>query len=214
MATFESPGFISWRIGYAVAFVVCVFGISWAILSKVESLKEIRMEHIFLRQWRDSDLDPYADMNCDPEVMQYFPALMSREQSEASLARQSALIEQRGWGLWALDVNDTFAGFVGLAVPNFDTPFTPCVEVGWRLRREYWGRGVAYRGAVQALDYGFGVLKLPEIVSFTATANVRSRRLMERLGFVYDRMSDFEHPSVPEGHELRHHVLYRKHACA
>jgi RimJ/RimL family protein N-acetyltransferase len=171
------------------------------------------MEQVTLRQWRDSDLEPYAEMNVDPEVMRYFPSLLSREQSEASLARQRALIEQRGWGLWALEVDGAFAGFVGLAIPGFEAPFMPCVEIGWRLRREYWGRGLAYRGALQALDYGFNILRLLEIVSFTATANVPSRRLMERLGFIHDAASDFEHPSIPEGHEFRRHVLYRKKAC-
>jgi RimJ/RimL family protein N-acetyltransferase len=168
------------------------------------------MKDIVLRQWRESDLEPLADMNRDPEVMRYFPSVVSREQSEAWLVRQREVIDERGWGLWALEANGDFAGFVGLAIPRFDAPFMPCVEVGWRLRREYWGRGIAYRGALQALDYAFGVLKLPEIVSFTAAANVRSIRLMERLGFLHDTMSDFEHPSIPEGHELRRHVLYRK----
>ncbi len=170
------------------------------------------MEHVSLRQWRDSDLEPFAQLNRDPEVMRYFPALASREQSEASLVRQRTLIDERGWGLWALDVDGEFAGFVGLAIPSFEAPFMHCVEIGWRLRREYWGRGLAYRGALQALDYGFGVLKLPEIVSFTATVNLPSRRLMERLQFVHDAAGDFEHPSVAEGHELRPHVLYRKQA--
>jgi len=168
------------------------------------------MEQINLRQWLDSDLEPYAEMNADPEVMRYFPSLLSREQSADSLQRQRGLIEQRGWGLWALDVDGAFAGFVGLAIPGFEAPFMPCVEVGWRLRRKYWGKGLAYRGALQALDYGFRILKLPEIVSFTATTNVPSRRLMERLGFVHDATSDFDHPSISEGHELRRHVLYRK----
>jgi RimJ/RimL family protein N-acetyltransferase len=168
------------------------------------------MEQIRLRQWRDSDLEPYAAMNADPEVMRCFPSLLSREQSADSLIRQRALIEQRGWGLWALDVDGAFAGFVGLAVPAFEAPFMPCVEVGWRLRRDYWGRGIAYRGALQVLEYGFSILHLTEIVSFTAAVNVRSRRLMERLQFVHDTASDFEHPSIPKGHELRHHVFYRK----
>jgi len=168
------------------------------------------MEQVTLRQWRDSDLEAYAAMNADPEVMRYFPSRLSREQSEDSLTRQRSLIEQRGWGLWALDVDSAFAGFTGLAVPSFEAPFMPCVEAGWRLRREYWGRGLAYRGALQALEYGFRILRLPEIVSFTAAVNAPSRRLMERLGFIHDATSDFEHPSIPEGHQLRHHVLYRK----
>jgi RimJ/RimL family protein N-acetyltransferase len=168
------------------------------------------MEQVTLRQWRDSDLDAYAAMHADPEVMRYFPSLLSREQSEASFLRQRSLIEQRGWGLWVLDVDGAFAGFTGLAVPTFEAPFLPCVEAGWRLRREYWGRGIAYRGSLQALDYGFNVLKLQEIVSFTAVVNTPSRRLMQRLGFVHDPANDFDHPSIPAGHELRRHLFYRK----
>jgi RimJ/RimL family protein N-acetyltransferase len=116
------------------------------------------VERISLRQWRDSDLDPFAAMNRDPEVMRYFPGLATREESAASMARQRALIDERGWGLWALDVDHVFVGFVGLAIPWFEAPFMPCVEVGWRLRREYWGRSIAYRAALEALDYGFSVL--------------------------------------------------------
>ncbi len=170
------------------------------------------MELITLRQWLESDLDSLAGMNSDPEVMRHFPAVLSREQSEAWLQRQRALIDERGWGLWALDVNSALAGFVGLAVPSFQASFTPCVEVGWRLRREYWGRSIAYQGAGQALRFGFEVLRLPQIVSFTAAVNLRSRRLMERLGFTHDVPGDFDHPAVPVGHELRPHVLYRKNA--
>ncbi|HEX4415322.1 MAG TPA: GNAT family N-acetyltransferase [Lacipirellulaceae bacterium] len=170
------------------------------------------MERILLRQWRDSDLEPFAAMNADAEVMRYFPAVKTREESAIAMSHYRALIEERGWGFWALDVGDVFAGFVGLAIPGFEAPFAPCVEVGWRLRREYWGRSIAYRAALEALVYGFEILKLPEIVSFTAATNLRSRRLMERLAFVHDAASDFEHPSIPEGHELRPHVLYRKRA--
>jgi RimJ/RimL family protein N-acetyltransferase len=173
---------------------------------------DLGMERVALRQWLDSDLDPFAEMNGDPEVMRYFPAPLTREQSEILLTRQRELIASRGWGLWALDVEGAFAGFVGLAVPSFDAPFTPCVEIGWRLRREFWGRGIAYRGALRALTYGFNVLSLPEIVSFTAAVNARSRRLMERLGFVHETMGDFDHPLISDGHELRRHVLYRKQA--
>jgi RimJ/RimL family protein N-acetyltransferase len=167
---------------------------------------------VTLRQWRDSDLEAYAAMNADPEVMRHFPSLLSREESRASMQRQRAFIRQQGWGLWALDVDGDFAGFTGLAIPRFNAPFVPCVEIGWRLRREYWGRGIAYQGALRALEYGFNVLKLPEIVSFTAVVNSRSRRLMERLEFVYDSANDFDHPSIAEGHQLRRHVLYRKSA--
>lgn len=167
------------------------------------------MEQVAIRQWRDSDGDVFAAMNCDPAVMEFFPTLLTRGQSFAALRRQRALIDERGWGLWALDVDGTFAGFVGLAIPAFLAPFMPCVEIGWRLRPAFWGRSIAYRGARQVLDYGFATLKLPEIVSFTAVPNWRSRRLMERLGFVHDAAEDFDHPSLLEGHPLRRHVLYR-----
>lgn len=173
----------------------------------------IVMNQVKLRQWRDSDLEPYAEMNRDPEVMRYFPETLNLARSEASLQKQRALIEERGWGLWALDVDGLFGGFMGITIPAFAAAFMPCVEIGWRLRREYWGRGIAYRGALQALEYGFGVLQLPEIVSFTSALNIRSRRLMERLEFAHDPAADFDHPAIAEGHELRRHVLYRKRAC-
>ncbi len=166
-------------------------------------------EPIRLRQWRDADLAPFAAMNADPEVMRHFPALLSPEESAAFLGRQRGLIAERGWGLWALEVGGGFAGFVGLSVPRFEAAFTPCVEIGWRLRREYWGRGVAYRAAQQVLDHGFATLRLPEIVSFTAATNVRSIRLMERLGLRREPADDFDHPQIAEGSPLRRHVLYR-----
>ncbi len=167
------------------------------------------MEQILLRQWRDDDLEPYAALNSDPEVMRYFLHALDRTQSAAALARQRTLIEERGWGLWAVEVDGAFAGFTGLSVPTFTAAFTPCVEVGWRLRREFWGRGIACRAAQQALAHGFGVLRLPEIVSFTTTVNARSIRLMERLGLTRDPRDDFDHPLVPSGHPLLRHVLYR-----
>jgi RimJ/RimL family protein N-acetyltransferase len=168
------------------------------------------MEPVLLRNWQDSDLAGYAAMNCDPEVMKYFPRPLTHEESEASMNRLRALIDQQGWGLWAVEVAGGFAGFAGLAVPKFEAPFMPCVEIGWRLRREYWGRNIAYRAAQQALDFGFGTLNLPEIATFTASANARSRRLMERLQFVRDEANDFDHPNIAKGHPLRRHVLYRR----
>ena len=166
-------------------------------------------EEIILRQWRDSDLEPYAAMNADPEVMRYFPGLLTRAETAASLQRLHRAIDERGWGTWAVDVDGEFAGFTGLNVPTFAAPFMPCVEIGWRFRRKYWGRSLAYRAARAVLARGFESLKLAEIVSFTATTNLRSRRLMERLGFEHDPDGDFDHPSIREGHELRRHVLYR-----
>jgi len=168
------------------------------------------MEHLILRQWRDSDLEPFAAMNADPEVMRHFPAVLSRSQSESDLNVHRRAINKRGWGFWAVEVDGQFAGFTGLSIPRFAAHFMPCTEIGWRFRREYWGRSLAYRAASEALKYGFESLKLPEIVSFTAATNLRSQKLMERLGFKHDLREDFDHPSLPEGHVLRRHVLYRK----
>lgn len=152
-------------------------------------------------------------MNADPEVMRYFPAPLTREETAASLDRLRRGIEERGWGIWAVEVNGKFAGFTGLSTPSFSAHFTPCVEIGWRFHREFWGRGLASRAAREALRFGFESLKLAEIVSFTAAINDRSRRLMERVGFARDVNGDFDHPSIPEGHALRRHVLYRTKAA-
>lgn len=166
--------------------------------------------HVQLRQWRDEDLAPYAAMNADPEVMRYFPARLAFEESRESFERLRAGIAQRGWGLWAVEIDGAFAGFTGLAEPRFTAHFTPCVEIGWRLRREFWGRGLAFAAAQLAERYAFETLRLRELVSFTAAINDRSRRLMERLGFTHDEAGDFLHPQLAEDSPLRPHVLYRK----
>ena len=165
---------------------------------------------VVLRQWADSDLGPYFEMNSDPEVMRHFPALQTQEEAVEGLNRMRGAIEEKGWGVWAVEVEGVFAGMAGLMVPRFEAPFMPCTEILWRFRRQFWGHGFAYAAATQALDYGFSRLRLPEIVAFTAASNARSVRLMERLGFVRDPGGDFEHPQVPIGNPLRHHVLYRR----
>lgn len=165
---------------------------------------------IKLRQWQDSDLPRFAEMNADPEVMRYFLKPLSHAESAAAMERFRDGIAQRGWGLWAVDVDGMFAGFAGLSEPPFVSGFTPCVEIGWRFRPEYWGRGIACAAARQAEAYAFGRLKLPELVSFTTESNLPSRRLMERLGFSRNPEEDFHHPLVPAGHTLVNHVLYRK----
>jgi len=168
------------------------------------------MSSIFLRQWRDADLGPYAAMNADPEVMRFFPGPLSLAESEASMLWQREAIERRGWGLWAVEVDGQFAGFTGLAEPRFTAHFTPCVEIGWRLRREFWGRGIAWSAALAAQAYAFDQLKLAELVSFTAAVNLRSRRVMERLEFIRRPQEDFLHPMIPADSPLRLHVLYRR----
>ncbi len=174
-------------------------------------MAELLTERLLLRQWRDEDLEPFAELNADPETMRYFPAPPSREQSDALAARARRQIEDEGWGLWAVEVTGggSFIGFVGLARPSFEAHFTPAVEVGWRLAREHWGRGYATEAGRAALAYGFEELGLEEVVSFTSRLNKPSWKVMERLGMSRDPGDDFEHPRVPAGHPLRPHVLYR-----
>lgn len=165
---------------------------------------------VLLRPWRDEDLKPFAEMNADAEVMEYFPKRLTQGESADFFALIRARLAERGWGLWAVEVEGVFAGFTGLNEPRFTAHFTPCVEIGWRLRREYWGQGIAYAAALQAEQFAFETLKLPELVSFTAAINLRSRRLMGRLGFTRNELDDFLHPSLPKESPLSQHVLYRK----
>lgn len=168
-------------------------------------------DRLLLRGWRDEDRPPFAAMNADREVMQHFPAPLSRDESDALADRAAEHVEAEGWGLWAVEVRGTgeFIGFVGLAVPRFEAPFTPATEVGWRLARSAWGHGYASEAARAALDVGFQELGLDELVSFTAVGNTRSRAVMQRLGMTRDPAEDFDHPSLPPGHPLQRHVLYR-----
>ena len=173
--------------------------------------ESIRTHRLLLRGWRDDDLVPFAELNSDPEVMRYLPALLDRRESDAFATRIRARLEQLGFGLWAVEIPEmaSFIGYVGLSVPRFTAAFTPCVEVGWRLARAHWGRGYATEAARAALTFGFERVGLDEIVSFTVPANVRSRRVMEKLGMRRDPAEDFDHPALPVGAVLRRHVLYR-----
>lgn len=175
------------------------------------ALPQLRTERLLLRRWRDDDRAPFAALNADPRVTEFLPAPLSRADSDALVDRIEAHFAAHGFGLWAVEVPGEipFAGFVGLAVPAFEAAFTPCVEVGWRLAAACWGHGYASEGARAALAFGFAQLALAEIVSFTVPANVRSRRVMERLGMTRDPADDFDHPALPDGHPLRRHVLYR-----
>lgn len=172
---------------------------------------ELRTERLVLRHWAPNDRAPFAALNADLRVMAYLPAVLSRDESDRLAERIEAHFERHGFGLWAVEIPGVtrFAGFLGLSVPRFAAPFTPCVEVGWRLAAEYWGHGYASEGAKAAVDFGFATLGLREIVSFTAAGNSRSRRVMARIGMTCDSTDDFDHPSLPEGHPLRRHVLYR-----
>lgn len=177
---------------------------------------ELRTERLLLRRWRAADREPFAALNADPEVMEHFPAPLSRTESDALLEAIEAGFEHHGFGLWALEPLDGggLAGFTGLALPRFEAHFTPAVEVGWRLARPAWGQGYATEAAEAALAYGFGQAGLTEVVSFTTVANSRSRAVMERLGMSRDPAEDFDHPSLPPDHPQRRHVLYRLSAPA
>jgi len=150
-------------------------------------------------------------MNSDPAVMEHFPWMPDRAESDALVRRIERLFEQRGHGLWAVEVPGVtpFAGFVGLGYFDFPAHFTPCVEVGWRLAQQFWGRGYATEGGRAALEFGFGTLGLEEIVSMTYEGNLRSRAVMERLGMTHDPADDFDHPNIPADSRVRRHVLYR-----
>jgi len=143
--------------------------------------------------------------------MKYFPGTLTREESDAFIVRVHDHFARHGFGLWALEVPGVapFIGFVGLAVPRFEAHFTPCVEIGWRIAAEHWNRGYATEAAKAAVAFGFAALGLKEIVAFTVPENVASRRVMEKLGMSRDEADDFDHPSLPVGHRLRRHVLYR-----
>ncbi|WP_433345543.1 GNAT family N-acetyltransferase [Microtetraspora malaysiensis] len=169
----------------------------------------IETERLVLRRWRESDREPFAALNADPEVMEYFPSTLTRERSDALADRLEAEFEECGFGLWAVELSGEFIGFTGLSVPRFTAHFTPCVEVGWRLARSAWGHGYASEAARAALDHGFGTVGLQEIVSFTAVVNTRSRRVMERIGMRHDPDGDFDHPALAQDSPLRRHVLYR-----
>ncbi|WP_447772110.1 GNAT family N-acetyltransferase [Variovorax boronicumulans] len=174
-------------------------------------LIEFDTPRLRLRQWRESDLAPFFALACDPQVMEFLLPLPTRADSDASADRARALIAKNGWGFWAVERKDTgeFIGFTGLSVPMATLPFSPCVEIGWRLARASWGQGFATEAARGALQVGFAQLGLGEIVAFTAEGNVRSAAVMARLGMHEDVPGAFDHPAVPEDHVLRRHRLFR-----
>jgi ribosomal-protein-alanine N-acetyltransferase len=164
----------------------------------------IRTERLVLRQWREEDKVPFAALNADPVVMEHFPSTMTREQSDAFADFNIATIAERGWGLWAVEADGVFIGFVGLNEPRF----RPGVEIGWRLARHAWGHGYATEAAQAVLEFARDALGLDEVISFTSTTNMRSQRVMERIGMTHDPRDDFDHPNVDDP-RLRRHVLYR-----
>lgn len=171
----------------------------------------IETDRLLLRGWKKCDRDPFARLNGDPRVMEFMPACLSRAESDNLVDRIESHFCERGYGLYAVELRQEqlFIGFVGFSVPAFEAHFTPCVEIGWRFCAVHWGRGLATEGALAVVRHAFGPLGLDALVSFTVPANLRSRRVMEKIGMTHNPSDDFDHPNIPEGHPLRRHVLYR-----
>lgn len=172
---------------------------------------ELSTPRLLLRRWRDADRAPFARLNADPVVMEHFPHALTRAQSDAFVDRLKTSFADHGYGHWAVEHRATgeLLGCTGLLLHTFEAPFTPAVEVGWRLAAHAWGHGYATEAATACLDHAFETLDLPEVVSMTAVINLRSVVVMQRLGMTRDPADDFDHPRVVEGHRLRRHVLYR-----
>lgn len=170
----------------------------------------LETERLILRQWCDDDKQPFAALNADPIVMQYYPSTLSTSESDALAEKTASLIAAKGWGFWALEskADKRFIGFTGLHQPEHDLPCMPCVETGWRLARNEWGKGYATEAARAALQYAFDRLHLAEVVAFATVENRRSQAVMRRLDMV-DTKQNFLHPGLPPGHPLQEHVLYK-----
>jgi RimJ/RimL family protein N-acetyltransferase len=171
----------------------------------------LETDRLILRGWKEEDLPLFAAINNDPKVMEFMASLLSYQETADFIIRIKQEFQQKGFGLYAVEVKKTkeFIGFVGLHIPAFTAHFTPCVEIGWRLNSQYWGRGYASEAAKEVLKKAFTDLKLTEVVSFTTVHNTRSRKVMEKIGMHYDPCEDFQHPNLPLDHPLSKHVLYR-----
>lgn len=171
----------------------------------------IETERLLLRTWASEDAELYYWINQDPKVIECLPGPLSHEEVENFITAKNTQQDGRGYTLWAAELkeNNKLIGFIGLNYTDWGPPFTPVVEVGWRLGSEYWGYGYATEGAKASLRYGFSKIGLNEIVSFTVPGNLRSIRVMERVGLKRDLNADFNHPKLPSDHRLSKHVLYR-----
>lgn len=171
----------------------------------------LETERLILRRWQELDRQPFRELNADPRVMEFMPNQLAPEASDELMERIQRHFELHDFGLFAAEhrMDHSFLGFIGLSVPSFDAPFMPAVEVGWRIAARHWGKGLATEGACEVLRFGFESLGLDSVVSFTVPGNVRSLRVMEKLGMTHNPADDFDHPRLPAGHALRRHVLYR-----
>ncbi|HWF12870.1 MAG TPA: GNAT family N-acetyltransferase [Candidatus Acidoferrales bacterium] len=173
----------------------------------------ITTERLILRLWKDEDFQPYAEINADPRVREFFPTILTREKSDAEVRHIQSAYARDGFTMFAAELIATgeFIGFIGMVTMTFAVPglAQPSIEIGWRLAHNHWGKGFATEGALGVIRYGFETVKLKEIVAITVPANVRSRHVMEKIGMKHFPDLDFDHPRIPEGHPLRKHVLYR-----
>jgi RimJ/RimL family protein N-acetyltransferase len=171
----------------------------------------LRTERLILRDWRDEDVTDFAALNADPAVGQFILGPIERAKSDELAATIRADIAKDGWGLWAVEIigGAPFIGFTGITPIDFEAAFAPATEIGWRLARSAWGKGYATEAATAVLAHAFGPLGFESLVSITATINVRSRRVMERIGMRYDPADDFDHPAIAPDHPIARHVLYR-----
>lgn len=177
----------------------------------MESNKSITTNRLHLRQWRETDLEPFGELNSDPRVREFFPTVLTRKKSDQEVVELSQHIEKFGWGFWAVSLvqTDEFIGCIGLDEVYFKRAFSPAIDIGWRLHYNHWGKGYATEGALAALQYGFTALNLESIVAYTAEGNVRSRHIMEKIGLRHEPNFDFDHPDFPADHKHKRHVLYR-----
>ncbi|MBI3515881.1 MAG: GNAT family N-acetyltransferase [Proteobacteria bacterium] len=180
-------------------------------MSGAAAAPSLRTPRLILRPWRDADLEPFAAMAADPEVMAHLSQEPGRAASDALAAGIRDHFAAHGYGYWAVELPGAtpFIGFVGLRLVTYAAHFTPAVDLGWRLARDHWGHGYATEAAAASIDHGFGHLGLSEIVAYTVPANQRSRQVMHRLGMTHTAADDFDHPRLPAGHPLARHVLYR-----
>jgi RimJ/RimL family protein N-acetyltransferase len=179
-----------------------------------ERYDSIRTERLIMRRWRDSDREPFAALNADPETMRYFLSTLDRAQSDAIIDRIEALFDEKGYGVWALEVAESaeFIGFTGLNPLPADMPCGGGTEVAWRLARSSWHHGYATEAARAALHVAFGGLQMAEILAMAVVVNEPSLAVMRRIGMT--EFCRFDNPRIPEGSPLRPHVMYRVAASA
>ncbi|HEX4020855.1 MAG TPA: GNAT family N-acetyltransferase [Acidobacteriaceae bacterium] len=172
----------------------------------------LQTERLILRPWREDDLEPFAQMNADPRVREFFSSTLTREQSDAAIRRYQDQYAEHGFCFLAAELRQTgaFAGFIGMQIMDFPIPniAQPAVEIGWRLPYSLWGKGLATEGARAVMDHALRRQKLHQVVAITAPNNVRSRHVMEKIGMQYIQDGDFDHPRIPEGNPMRRHVVY------